>query len=92
MRTKWMNAPITTCAMYSPKIVNPIFCSLKGGSQGIETRPCELYPSETYLVVIHRQSRDRVGLGSLPPPDKDEWTDNDKVDKPVCPPPSMMGK
>ena len=43
-------------------------------------------------MVIIRHSRDIGGIGSLAPRGEDKWTGNDKVDEPVCPPPSTTGR
>ena len=48
--------------------------------------------SKTYLVMIHRHFGEITGAGRLTPRGKDEWTGNNKVDEPVCPPPSTTAR
>jgi hypothetical protein len=48
--------------------------------------------SETYLVIIHRHLGDITGAVRLAPRGKDEWTGNNKVDEPMCPPPSTTAR
>jgi hypothetical protein len=53
---------------------------------------CSLYVQKTYLVMIHRHLGEITGAGRLAPPGKDEWTGDNKVDDPVCPPPSTAAR
>ena len=48
--------------------------------------------SETYLVIIHRHLGNITGAGRLTPPGKDEWTGDNEVDEPMCPPPSTTAR
>jgi hypothetical protein len=48
--------------------------------------------SETYLVMIHGHLGDITGAGRLAPRGKDEWTGDNKVDDPVCPPPPTTAR
>jgi hypothetical protein len=41
------------------------------------------------LVIIHRHLGNITGAGRLTPPGKDEWTGDNEVDEPMCPPPSI---
>jgi hypothetical protein len=42
--------------------------------------------------MIHRHLGDISSTGRLAPRGKDEWTGDDEVDKPVCPPPSTTAR
>ena len=50
------------------------------------------YIQKTYLVMIHRHLGEISGVVRLAPRGKDEWTGDNEVDEPVCPPPSTTAR